>query len=346
MIKYILRRLIQAVPTFLGITILSYMIMWAAPGDPVSLMTFDPTIKQETKERLADQLGVNDPLPIQYLRWLIGDEWKVVDENGDGVPDERPTDGITRVRYGILRGDFGDSFYLRQDALELIIQRIPATLELSVTALIVSLTIGLPLGILAAVWRGGWFDQFTRVGAVVGNAVPGFWMGIMLILFFGAVLGVLPMGDRGCPTRGECTPLYMRLDHLILPTVVLSLGGIAGYSRYMRASMLEQINSDYIRTARAKGLPNRLVWFKHGAKNALIPIATFLGPTLTGLIGGAVITETIFSWPGMGRLLVAALTRRDYPIVMAGVVVGSILTILGYIISDVLYAVVDPRIRF
>ena len=329
-----------------GITLISYLIMTAAPGDPVSLLLFDPTIKVEQQQRLADRLGTNDPLPLQYLRWLIGDEWMVFDDDGDGIPDQRPTVGLDRVRYGILRGDFGESFFLKEPVIKLIGERLPATLELGVAVMLVSLTFGIPIGILAAVWRGTAFDSSTRVVAVIGNAIPNFWLGLLLILIFGATLGILPMGGRCAPTRGGCPPLPQRLNYMILPVTVLSLGGIAGYSRYMRASMLEQINSDYVRTARAKGLPNRTVWFKHGARNALIPIATFLGPALVGVLGGAVVTEQIFTWPGLGLLLITSITRQDYPLIMASVVIASILTIIGYIISDVLYALIDPRIRF
>jgi len=346
MIKYIIRRLVQAIPTFFGITILSYLIMVAAPGDPVAMMTFDPTIRVEERQRLAERLGVNDPWPVQYIRWLIGDDWMQFDFDEDGVPDERPTSGIDRVRYGILRGDFGNSFYLKQPALQLIAERLPATLELGIAVLLVSLTLGIPIGILAAVWRGGRFDQFTRVMAVVGNAVPNFWLGLILILIFGAWLDVLPMNGRCAPTRGGCPPLFQRIEYLVMPVTVLSLGGIAGYSRYMRASMLEQINSDYVRTARSKGLPDRIVWFRHGARNAMIPIATFLGPALVGVLGGAVVTEQIFTWPGLGLLLITSIGRQDYPLIMASVVIASILTIVGYILSDVLYAIIDPRIRF
>lgn len=341
MIKYIIRRFLQAIPTFFGITLLSYLIMVAAPGDPVSLMTFDPSMSPQVRERMAARLGTNDPWPLQYIRWLIGDDWMSFDTDGDGEPDEWGT------RKGILRGDFGQSFRYKADPLILITERLPATIELNIATLLISLTIGLIIGVLAAVWRGGKFDSATRVLAVIGDAVPEFWLGFMALLIFSApLLGLLPMGGRCAPIRGGCPPLYDRLEYLVLPVMVVSLGGIAGWSRYMRASMLENITSDYIRTAKAKGLSNRVVWFRHGLRNALIPMATFLGPTFVGLIGGSVIIETIFTWPGVGRLLVESVTSQDYPVIMASVVIGAVLTILGYLISDILYAVFDPRIRF
>ncbi|RMG89912.1 MAG: ABC transporter permease [Chloroflexi bacterium] len=343
MLKYTVRRLIQGIPTFFGITVLSYMLMLAAPGNPIELLTFDPNISVEAREKLAIQAGLNDPWPLQYLTWLIGNDWRPVDMNANGVLEE----GEYGVRQGILRGDFGRSFFYKRAAITVIGDRIPATLELGVAALITSLVLGIPIGVIAAIRRGGIFDNFSRVMAVVFNAVPSFWLGIMMILFFGSILGLLPMNGRcGTVLVGGCPPLYARLEYLLMPTFVLAAGGIAGYSRYMRTSMLETISRDYIRTAHAKGLPGRTVWFKHAARNAMIPIATFLGPALTGLWGGAVITERVFGWPGVGRLAVEAVTQRDYPVVMAIVILGAVSTIIGYIVSDILYALIDPRIRF
>jgi len=339
MTRFIIRRVIQAIPTFFGITVLSYLIMSLAPGDPVALLTFSPDISQQERARLAERLGVNDPLPVQYLRWLIGDDWMRFDLDGDGVADEP---GRSK---GILRLDFGRSFVYRESPLKLIGDFLPATVELSTASLMIGIGLGVPLGLLAAVWRGGLFDQVTRVLAVVGNAVPNFWMGFLLLIIFGRELELLPLGGRCAPTRGGCPPLYDRLEYLILPTIVLAMGLVAGYSRYMRASMLETIGSDYVRTARSKGLTDRLVWFRHAARNALIPLATFLGPAFVSLIAGAVITETIFSWPGVGRFAVNSITSQDYPVIMAFVVIAALSTIIAYIISDILYAVFDPRIR-
>ena len=357
MIQYVTRRLVQAIPIFFGITLLSYALMLAAPGGPVGALTFDPRMTARERQAIAARLGVNDPFVIQYLRWLVGDDWMRFDTNGDKIADQAfllplDADGDGEPeppadRRGILRGDFGRSFFQRRPVTDVIFERVPATLELGFTSLMISLIIGLPIGILAAVKRGGRFDNFTRILAVVFNAIPVFWLGLILILIFGSKLAILPMGGR-CETTltGGCPPLYDRFSYIILPMIVLATGGIAGFSRLMRASMLDVISQDYVRTAAAKGLSQRVVWFKHGARNALIPIATFLGPAITLVLSGAAITETIFSWPGLGRLSVNAVIQRDYPVVMAVTIITAIATILGYLLSDILYAVIDPRIRF
>ncbi len=342
MYKYILRRLIQAVPTLFGITLLSFLIVSAAPGGPTAAMAFGPDTTPRQRALLEAQLGVNDPWPLQYLYWLIGDDWRMRDFTGDGELDG------PGQRKGILRGDFGNSFVRgKRPVTELVGQFVLPTLELTVSALFVGLFIGIPVGLLAAVWRGGIFDNVTRVLAVIFNAVPNFWLGLILILVFGSWLKLLPLNGR-CPVvlTGGCPPLYMRLEYLILPTFTIGTGLIAGYSRFMRTSMLDVIGQDYVRTAYAKGLSSRMVWFKHGARNAMIPIATFLGPAVTGLLGGAVLTEQIFSWPGLGRLAVQSVLSLDYPVLMAVVLLGAVATVLGYIISDILYALIDPRIRF
>ena len=182
---------------------------------------------------------------------------------------------------------------------------------------------------------------------MVFDAIPSFWLGLMLILLFGAQLQLLPLQGRCRATISDtCPPIYERIQYMILPTFILATGLVAGYSRFTRASMLDVINQDYIRTARSKGLSDRMVWFKHAARNALIPIATFIGPALTGILGGAVVTETIFSWPGVGRSIVQAVTQRDYPVVMAVTIYAALATIFGYLLSDVLYGIIDPRIRY
>ncbi|GAB1420729.1 ABC transporter permease [Anaerolineales bacterium] len=348
MTKHILRRIIQAIPTLFGVTLLSFMIMSAAPGNAALFQSFgvDPrTATPETIERLSKQMGLNDPWPIQYLKWLVGDDWmwwKNYDEEGNAIERNHMT-------YGMLRLDFGKSFRNKESAVKLIAERIPATIELGVTSLIVGLVLGIPIGILAAVYRGGVFDNFSRIFAVLGNSIPNFWLGLILLLIFAFNLGILPSGHRCDPvkySRSVCPPIYERLEYLILPTIVLAMGGIAGTSRFMRTSMLDTVNSDYVRTAKAKGLSPRVIWFKHAARNAMIPIATGLGPAIVGILGGAVITEQIFSWPGIGLLTIRAINSQDYNIVMATTFIFAILTIFGYILSDIFYALFDPRIRF
>lgn len=351
--KYIIRRLIQAIPIMIGISIIAYFIMSLAPGGPTLALSFNPELTTQQRAAMAAALGYNDPIHVQYMRWLIGDapielagitlwggrEMPVFDRAGNEV-GTRPGTNL-----GILRGDWGYSVSSRRPVLEVIAVRLPATIELGLISLAVGLVIGLPVGVLAAVYQGSWFDQVTRVMAVVISSIPVFWLGLMLLLIFGATLGWLPMGNRfPLSFSGEYT-LSDRVRHLILPVFTLSSFSIATFSRYMRASLLDVINQDYIRTAQAKGLKNNVVWFKHGMRNALIPIATILGPSITLVISGAVLTETIYSWPGMGRLIVESVRQLDYPVIMAIVLLLAVATILGYLLSDILYAIFDPRIR-
>jgi peptide/nickel transport system permease protein len=318
MTRYIIRRLIQAIPTLLGITILSYALMAAVPGGPVAALAFGPKTTPAQRAQLAKQLGVDQPWPVQYVKWL----------------------GRT------LQGDLGRSFIGNRKVVDLIAERAPATVELGGLALLFGVLIGVPVGIWAAVKQGSFFDNVTRVLAVIVSAIPIFWLGLILILVFGAWLKILPMGGR-FPTNlsGDYT-LLDRIKHLTLPVFILAMGNVAVLSRYMRASTLEVSRQDYIRTAQSKGLPDRVVWFVHATRNAMIPLATFLGPALVGLLNGAVITETIFSWPGLGRLTIESLNSLDYPVVMATVLIGAVSTIVGYLLSDVMYAFIDPRIRY
>ena len=374
MSKYIIRRLLQAFPIFIGITILSYGLMAISPGGPVEALAFNNRMKPREKEELKYKLGINDPLPAQYLRWLLGDDWMRWDGDGDGIADGavffidlygpvlndrgKPTiDEATGEalrqplppgdQRGILRGDFGNSIYFKRAALDVLVERLPATVELGMTALIVGVVLGISVGVLAAVNYGGWFDQSSRIGAVIVNSIPNFGLGLLLLLFFGSLLQILPLGGR-CRTTLDpsCPPLPERLEYLILPTIVLAASAVAGYSRIMRSSMLDVVSEDYIRTARAKGLGDRAIWLRHGMRNAFIPIATFLGPSITFLLSGAAIVESVFSWPGVGRQSVNAVVQRDFPVVMIVVIYASIANILGYLISDILYGIIDPRIGY
>ncbi len=374
MSKYIIRRLLQAIPIFVGVTILSFLLISLAPGGAVEILAFNNRLLPREREELKYKLGVKDPLPVQYLRWLTGDDWMRWDNDGDGLADSavffvdlyapqlsehgKPLlDGTTGEplmrrlppgdHYGILRGDFGNSIHAKRPVLNVLVERLPATLELSVSSFLLGITLGLLIGILAAVNRGGWFDQISRVGAVIINSVPNFGLGLLLLLFFAVELQVLPLAGR-CKTTLDpsCPPVTERIEYLILPVVVLAAGPMAGFSRIMRTSMLDVVNQDYIRSAKSKGLRNRAVWLRHGLLNAFIPIATSLGPAITFLLAGAAIIETVFSWPGVGRTAVNAVSTRDTPIVMTVVIYVAIANILGYLLSDIMYATIDPRIRY
>ncbi|MEM7111505.1 MAG: ABC transporter permease [Chloroflexota bacterium] len=326
MTGYVLRRILQAIPTILGITIISFAIVQLAPGDPIDIIMFDPSFTAEDKANMRHALCLDRSLPEQYVIWLMGD-----------------FQGECQMR-GILRGDFGTSFFDKRPVLTLFLERIPATLELTAVSLLFGGSIGLILGILSAVKRASLFDNIIRFFSVIFDALPQFWFGIILIMFFSVQLGWLPVGGRLPLNKADITVLD-RIRHLAMPAFVLSIGWIALMSRFMRAEILEVIRQDYIRTAKAKGLKPSVVYFKHAARNALISIVTILGPAITALITGAVVIERIFSWPGMGRLTVDAVAARDYPIVMASIIFGSFIVILGNMLSDFLLVVVDPRIR-
>lgn len=350
MTRYIIRRLLQAIPTLIGVSIISFALAYSAPGDPVMMFTFDPNITQEAREALRHQLGLDQPIPLQYIRWFTG----LTIRQGDQVAalstdDTRCTflGGVTVCDSGegVIRGKLGTSMQTKQPVWDRLVERIPATLELGVTSLLLALFIGVPLGVLSAVYRGSIFDNLVRFFSVVGQAVPSFWMGIMLIFVFGVILGWLPTGGRQTVSLTQEFDLVDRIRHLILPSIVLAMGGIAVFSRIMRTETLEVINTDYVRTAKAKGLGYTRLYFVHAFRNALIPMMTLLGPAILGVLGGAVVIETVFAWPGMGRLTLSAVFQRDYPMVLGAVMVFSIFTILGNLLSDILYGVVDPRVR-
>lgn len=358
MIKYIIRRLIQSIPIFFGITILSYFLLWLAPGDPIIRLYFAPNIKAERRAELRAQLGVDDPFHIQYLRWLVGDDWLRWDSNGDGVADQAfelitqlDTNGDGKPEppgenYGILRGDFGVSFVRKKPVIEIIATAIPATLELSISALLFAMVIGIPIGVISAAKKGSAFDNLSRVLAVIINAVPNFWLGLILLLVFGVVLDLLPLGGRcGLTLTGVCPPILQRIHYLVLPVIVLAGLDLANFSRYLRTSTLEVLSQDYIRTAKSKGLSQRQIHFRHSMRNALIPFATLLGPIITNLWGGATVVETVFAWPGLGRVFFNGAIQQDYPIVMGIVIISAVATILGFLLSDMLYVIIDPRIR-
>lgn len=327
MISYMLRRVLQAIPTILGVTILSFMLMYYAPGDPIQIMTFGTNTNAEDRARLAEEFCLDRSAAEQYMIWMIGDVRK----------------GKCATK-GILRGDFGVSLRDRQPVLGLITQRIGPTVELGVWALIMGVFIGVTVGVISAIRHGSWVDNMSRFFSVVFDALPSFWLALIMIMYFSVQLGWLPVGGR-LPLNDDDITILDRARHLVMPSFVLAVGWIALMSRFMRAETLEVIRREYVRTAHSKGLHPRQVNFKHAARNALIPVVTFLGPGLVGLLSGAVVIERIFSWPGLGRLIVDAVNARNYPIVMASVIFSAVLVVTGNLLTDFLLVLVDPRIR-
>lgn len=316
-----------------------------APGGPLAGYGQARRIPPEQAVKLKRQLGLDKPLPFQYVVWLVGNDWMKVDLNGDGTPDSYGT------RRGILRGDFGYSFRTRRPVLEELGQRLPNTLYLMGVTMLVALLVAIPVGVFSALKQYSKFDIAVTTLAFAGQALPDFWLGLILILIFyvwlhNPVTGgpLLPAG--GIYTLGTSFSLGDRLAHLAMPVAAGALGWLAWYSRFLRSSMLDVIHQDYLRTARAKGLPEQLVIFRHALRNALIPLITLLALDLPYLVGGAVFIEMIFSWPGMGLLYYQAALQRDYPVLMAILVIGAVFIIASNLLADIVYAYLDPRIHY
>lgn len=339
--RYIVRRSIQSFFLLWLATLISFTIYQMAPGGPVQFLDDDPRATGEDANRLTRSYGLDRPIPIQYLVWLAGEDWLPANQTWQSG---RCLSDTARCGKGILRLDFGRSFFYKgQPAINPILERIPATLTLGLATLILSMVIGIPLGIIAAFNRGRWPDHFIRVSTVLINTVPDWWLGLLLLIFLGGYLGWVPLS--GMYTIGDGS-LLNRLHHLILPALVAATGGWIGYSRILRFEMLEVLNQDYVRTARAKGVPERLVMVRHVLRNALMPFVTGFGGILLIFLSGAVLFENVFSWPGMGRLFITAINSRDYPVMMAVFVIGSFVGILGLLLVDILYSIVDPRVKY
>ncbi len=321
MASYLLRQLLNRLPTLLLITVISFGIMHLAPGKPTDAATqFNPKVSLEARQRMEKLYGLDQPVPVRYVRWLGR----------------------------IIRLDFGRSFLDDRLVTEKIIERLPITLAINIASLLLILGIAIPLGVMAAVRPGGVFDRLTTVFVFIGYSMPSFWLALLCMVLFGVTLRWLPVSGIHSLDYESFGLWHRWLDtawHLILPVGIAAFVSLAGMSRYMRSSMVEVLRQDYIRAARAKGLPESRVRFHHGLRNGLLPLITILGLSLPDLIGGSVIAETIFSVPGMGRLLYEAVMARDYPVVMALVAIGAVLTMLGNLLADLAYACADPRIR-
>jgi peptide/nickel transport system permease protein len=343
--QYIIRRLIQAVVMVLVLSVAFFALVNLAPGGPLAGYGQARRIPPEQAVKLKRQLGLDKPLPFQYVVWLVGNDWMNVDLNGDGIADSHGT------RRGVLRGDFGYSFRTRRPVLEEIGQRLPNTIYLMSVTMLLALVIAIPAGVISALRQYSRFDIAVTTLAFAGQALPDFWLGLILILVFyvwlhNPVTGgpLLPSG--GLYTLGAPFSIGDRLAHLAMPVAAGALGWLAWYSRFLRSSMLDVIHQDYLRTARAKGLPERLVIFRHALRNALIPLITLIALDLPYLVGGAVFIEMIFSWPGMGLLYYQAALQRDYPVLMAVLVIGAVFIIVSNLLADIVYAYLDPRIHY
>ncbi len=320
---WLLKRLAGLLITFWGITLISFFIIHLAPGEPISPMAdFNPKFTPEMRERLRAQYGLDKPLYVQYLKWMKG--LMTLDLGRSFAPDRRPV-------------------------WEKIKERLPITLLINVLSMIIIFVVAVPLGVASAVREGSLFDRATTVLVFVGYAMPGFWLALLLMMLLGIKWHLLPISGLHSLMGYEQMSFWEKVldwtKHLIIPLFVSAFGGLAGLSRFMRSSMIEALRQDYITTARAKGLPERVVIYKHALRNALLPVITILGLSIPGLVGGSVIFESIFSIPGVGQLMWQAVMARDYPVIMGNLVIVSVLTLLGNLIADICYALADPRIR-
>ncbi len=333
MLRFLFTKLLLILPTFIGITIVAFAFVRVLPGDPILLLAGERSMSPERYQDLLVQFGYNRPIYIQYFDYV----WR------------------------LLQGDFGLSISTKRSVLQEFLTLFPATLELSSFAMLFAISVGVPAGIFAAVRRGSWFDQITMGVALTGYSMPIFWWGLLLIIFFSGILGWTPVSGRisllyffpavtGFMTidsllSGQPGAFQSAVSHLILPTIVLGTIPLAVIARQTRSAMLEVLGEDYVRTAKAKGLPSRRVIGQHALRNALIPVVTTIGLQVGVLLAGAILTETIFSWPGIGKWIVDSISRRDYPVVQGGLVLIAGIVMLVNLLVDLLYGFINPRIR-
>ncbi|MBF0209940.1 MAG: ABC transporter permease subunit [Desulfamplus sp.] len=333
MIQFLAKRFMQIFPAFIGITLLTFSLVHLIPGDPVELLAGERGIDPERHAQMKVAFGLDKPLPIQYLNYITN----------------------------VFKGDLGKSFVTKKPVLKEFMTLFPATLELSLCAMIFAVLVGLPVGVIAGVKRGTVFDHSVMAVSLTGYSMPIFWWGLLLILFFSVHLGWTPVSGRLSPLfwidadtgfmlidalkSNEAGAFKSALSHLILPSIVLGTIPLAVIARMTRSSMLEVLKEDYVRTARAKGLSPARVILVHALRNALIPVITVIGLQIGVLLAGAILTETIFAWPGVGKWIVESINRRDYPVVQGGILIISSLIIFVNLLVDMLYGVVNPRIR-
>jgi peptide/nickel transport system permease protein len=324
MTTYAIRRILQSIPILFILSIILFLMVRAAPGGPLAAAERNPNITKAQIDKLKEQLGLNQPLPVQYAKWM-----------GNMV----------------LKGDLGDSIKFRRPVAEMIAERIPNTLGLVGISFLVTLLIALPVGILSARKPYSFFDYFATTLTFIGQSIPVFWLGLALILVFYVAIKNPLTGDPLFPAGGMHTiglegDWRDQLWHLVLPVVALSSGWTAWYSRFLRSNMLDVMHEDYIRTARAKGLRETLVFYKHALRNAILPLVTLIALDLPSLFAGALFVETIFAWPGMGRLFWDAARGRDYPVLLGVVMIDAVLIVVCNILADLLYGLLDPRVSY
>lgn len=342
MTRYIIRRLLQAIPLLLIVSAVLFILM-NAMGDPLASFGGRRRIRSQDRARLTRQLGLDKPIPVQFAIWLVGNDWMDVDLDGDGVPDEKGT------RRGILRGDWGKSFMEKRPVREIIAERLPNTLILMLTSEVVILVFSLFIGIYSALRQYSLLDHIATALSFIGYSMPIFWLALMMMFIFAVYfkrwgLPYFPTVGMYDLSVGKTIPQVVW--HMVLPVATMSIMSIAAYSRFIRGSMLEVISQDYIRTAEAKGLSERMILVGHALKNAALPLVTIVGMDLPILLGGAVVTESIFAWPGMGRLFWDAATDTDIPVLMGVLMLISVAVVIFQLITDITYTFFDPRIRY
>jgi len=342
MTRYIIRRLLQAIPLLLLISLILFVLM-EEMGDPLATFGGRRVLRSEDRIRLTRQLGLDKPIWVQYVVWLAGNDWMKIDLDGDGLPESYGT------RRGVLRGDFGMSFVTRRPVIDMIAERLPNTLLLMLTSEVVILVLSLLIGVTSALKQYSVYDHAVTAFSFIGYSMPIPLLAIGLMYLF--AVNFKRWGLPYFPTVGIFDPAVGRtvpqvIWHMVLPVAALSTISIAAYGRYIRASMLEVINQDYIRTARAKGLRERTILYRHALKNAALPLVTLVGLDLPMLLGGAIVTEGIFAWPGMGRLFIDHTVRSDFPVLMGILMMISVAVVIFQIITDITYTWLDPRIHY
>ena len=310
MTRFVIRRLLQSALLVFAVMTFSFFLIHLTPGGPETALMQNPRVSAETLQRMRQRYGLDDPLPVRYLKWLRS----------------------------AAELDFGRSYAYSLPVTDVIASRVWPTVQIEAVAYLVGI-VGVPLGVYAASKRGGIGDNVVRLATVLGTSVPTWWLGLTIIVFLSSTIGWFPNGQG----RGD---LLDWARHIVVPGVLLGLGGLIGFTRFVRSEVLEVLGQDYVRTARAKGLDERVVQRAHVLRNALIPVVTILGGLLPGLLSGAIIMESIFNWPGMGRLFIEAASSRDYPLLLGMLLLGTVLTILGALLADIGYGLVDPRVRY